>query len=431
MHPWQPGVAKQACVQIEFQVGGKTTPIRFASRVFVPIAVTVLPLVLLFSAIRTFHELDEQRTVYLRDRVAFIAGRLERLPEAELPETIFETLSEDEPYLMDLRVIARGAGSDTAGLVPLWEGRELFRTQTVRLKGATIFRAYVPFHSGAGLRLARIDLDAAAADFLMVHARHNIIVASTGGLALLFLSGYALWAMRRAARYRERELEMAHLAHLGEMSAALAHEIRNPLGAIKGFVQLAGERTDAATRDLLKPVLGETSRLEALVNDLLSYGRAPRPDLSVTSWNNVARGLMEHGRQLIGDRSIRLQVVEAEIEWRTDPALLTQALLNLLRNAVEAIPKEGEVRIEAQRTGGDEVSIAVTDTGAGITDEAIGRLFDPFFTTKASGTGLGLAITRRVVAALGGEVALRRRPEGGTEALIRIHAPAIGKTVAV
>jgi signal transduction histidine kinase len=140
---------------------------------------------------------------------------------------------------------------------------------------------------------------------------------------------------------------------------------------------------------------------------------------------------MEHGRQLIGDRSIRLQVVEAEIEWRTDPALLTQALLNLLRNAVEAISKEGEVRIEAQRTGGDEVSIAVTDTGAGIADEAIGRPFDPFFTTKASGTGLGLAITRRVVAALGGEVALRRRPEGGTEALIRIHAPAIGKTVAV
>ncbi|MCL4850160.1 MAG: hypothetical protein KJZ78_02120, partial [Bryobacteraceae bacterium] len=351
--------------------------------------------------------------------------------EAELPETIFETLSEDEPYLMDLRVIARGAASDIAALVPLWEGRELFRTQTVRIKGATIFRAYVPFHSGGGLRLARIDLDAAAADFLIVHARHNIIVASTGGLALLVLSGYALWAMRRAARYRERELEMAHLAHLGEMSAALAHEIRNPLGAIKGFVQLAAERADAATRDLLKPVLGETSRLEALVNDLLSYGRAPRPDLSVTSWNKVARGLMEHGRQMIGDRSIQLQVVEAEIEWRTDPALLTQALLNLLRNAIEAIPKEGEVRIEARRTGRDEVSIAVTDTGAGIADEAIGRLFDPFFTTKASGTGLGLAITRRVVAALGGEVVLRRRPEGGTDALIRIHAPAIGKTVAV
>lgn len=92
---------------------------------------------------------------------------------------------------------------------------------------------------------------------------------------------------------------------------------------------------------------------------------------------------------------------------------------------------KAEVRIEVRRIGRDEVSIAVTDTGAGIADEAIGRLFDPFFTTKASGTGLGLAITRRVVAALGGEVALRRRPEGGTEALIRIHAPAIGKTVAV
>lgn len=407
------------------------TSARIASRIFLPIAVTALPLVLLFSAMRTFREFDEQKTVYLRDRVALLAGRLERLPETETPEAIFEKLSEDEPYLIDLQIIARGAALDTADLAPLWEGRELFRTQTVRSRTATIFRVYVPFHSGAGLRLACIDLNAAAADFLMVHARHNVIVASVGGLVLVLLSVYSLWAMRRASQYRERELEMAHLAHLGKMAAALAHEIRNPLGTIKGFVQLAGERADTATRDLLTPVLGETSRLEELVNDLLSYGRPPHPDLRLTSWNEVAVGLMAHGRQMIGDRPIRLLILDAEIEWRTDPALLTQALLNLLRNAVDAIPVEGEIRVEARKTGGDEISIFVIDTGAGITDETVTRLFEPFFTTKASGTGLGLAITRRVVTALGGDVALRRRPEGGTEALIRIHNPAIARMMAV
>jgi len=237
----------------------------------------------------------------------------------------------------------------------------------------------------------------------------------------VLLSIYALWAMRRTARLRERQLEMEHLAHIGKMAAVLAHEIRNPLGTIKGFVQLAGERVDQPTRDLLKPAIEETQRLEALVNDLLAYGRPPQPHPRMAPWSDVAARIAGHGRQLIGERPVELLVSDAALTWRTDPELLGQALLNLTRNAIEAIPAAapGQVRIEIRRDGKRGVAILVMDSGSGISDEAAARLFEPFFTTKAFGTGLGLAITRKIAVSLDGTLELRRRDEGGTEAVMR------------
>jgi signal transduction histidine kinase len=282
-----------------------------------------------------------------------------------------------------------------------------------------VFRAYVPFHSGEGLRIARIDLDPAAADFLLVHARHNVIIASAGGLVLLALSIYSLWSMRRAARLRERQLEIEQLARIGKMAAALAHEIRNPLGTIKGFVQLAGERVDAATKNLLRPAIVETERLERLVTDLLTYSRPPTPAPAPAEWDDVALRLEAHGRHLIGERPIALSISRSGFTWNTDAGLVEQALLNLLRNAIEAIPQNtpGEVRIEFEQRGADIV-ISVEDTGAGLSDNARTRIFEPFFTTKASGTGLGLAITRGLVSSLGGRLELHGRETGGTRAVM-------------
>jgi two-component system sensor histidine kinase HydH len=125
---------------------------------------------------------------------------------------------------------------------------------------------------------------------------------------------------------------------------------------------------------------------------------------------------------MIGDRAIRLVITDTGLEWQTDPALLGQALLNLVRNAVEAIPgaAEGEVCLDARAVERDHIVISVRDTGAGISNEAIARLFEPFFTTKTFGTGLGLAITRKIVTSLSGKLELHRRADGGTEAMIRM-----------
>ena len=391
-------------------------------RALLTLAVMALPAVLLFSSVRTLHEIDIQRTIYLRHRVALLAARLENVPPEASPQTIVEMLSRDEPNLIDLQVILRGTPADDASLAPIWEGRELFRTGMASAGGSRIFRALVPFHSGGVVRIARIELDPAAADFLVVHARHNVIVSSVSGLVLVVLSVVALWAVRRAERLRQQQMAMEHMAHIGKMSAVLAHEIRNPLGTIKGFVQLAGESAEQRTKDLLRPALAEMQRLEALVNDLLAYGRPPDPQMTAVPWNRIAGEIAAHGRHMIGERPIRFSVTNAAFDVQTDPALLGQALLNLVRNAVEAIPaaQPGEVRIEASACEGGGMSIVVADDGPGIPEGVMARLFEPFHTTKASGTGLGLAITRKLVQSLGGSLEVRRGQRCGTEAEIHL-----------
>ncbi|MCX6633725.1 MAG: HAMP domain-containing sensor histidine kinase [Acidobacteria bacterium] len=392
------------------------------SRFLLPVVVVALPVVLLLSSLRTMRELDQQKAVYLRNRVAMIAGRLENLPDPAAETAVFQALSEEEPNLVDLQVIDRAsAAGGQSALEAIWDGRELFRTQTLTGPEGRIYRAYVPFHSSAGLRIARIDLDARAADFLVVHARHNVIVALLGGLVVVLLALYAIWASRRAAKLEIRQLEMEHLAHLGTMAATLAHEIRNPLGTIKGFAQLAGERADASVQALLDPILGEARRLENLVNDLLLYGRPPSPSLRPAKWEETLIPLEAHARQMIGTRDIRFQPDRVRLEWETDPHLLQQALLNLVRNAVEAIGEApgGEVRLAIRRHAPAGLTLAVIDNGPGIPEAASPRLFEPFFTTKAFGTGLGLSITRKLARALGGEFTLRPSVPRGTEAILR------------
>lgn len=395
---------------------------QIVSRVMLPMVVAALPLVLLFSSVRTLRELGEQRTIYLRHRVSLLVSRLESLDLAVDLGVLRERLEEDEPYLEDLRIFTYPGEPGESDLTGIWQGQELFRTELT----ANVFRAHVPFHSKDGLRIARIDLNVAAAEFLLVHGRHNVVVSSIGGLVLVLLSVYSLWAMRRAARLQVRHLELEHLAHIGKMSAVLAHEIRNPLGTIKGFVQLAGERVEQPVRELLDRAISETQRLEDLVKDLLAYGRAPQPQWKEVRWPEMAGIAQAHAHQLIAGRPIALVIGDEPLAWSSDPALLEQALLNLVRNAVEAIPagEPAEIHIGAARNGAGEIEIRVRDTGPGLPEVLRGRMFEPFLTTKASGTGLGLAITRKLAASLGGSLEVRSGPEKGVEAILRFAADA-------
>jgi len=372
------------------------------------LAVLALPLALLTSAVVTFRELQTMQRVYLRDRAATIAGRLETLLPERLAEAL-ETLAAEEPGLVDIQVFAAHEETPERPLMdPIWRGQQLYQTREVDLNGEKVFRAYLPFHAGSELRIARIDLAASAADFLVTHARHNVLVASLSGLVLLLLSAYALWAARRTARLERRQLELEHLARLGELSAALAHEIRNPLGTIKGFAQLAAERADQAMLALLEPVLGEVRRLERLVTDLLLYGRPSEPAWRLTEWAVLCAGLEAYAREAIGARPIRFSCRAEPWRMRTDPDLLKQVLVNLIRNSVEALEgsEDGEVRLGAVRGPAGGLLISVEDNGPGLPQPVRARLFQPFLTTKATGTGLGLSIARQLASALGGQLNL-------------------------
>jgi signal transduction histidine kinase len=384
-----------------------------------------LPALLFYSALRTYRSLEGQKVVYLRSRMAAIAARLETLPAGLAAEQVLEHLDE-EPGLLDLAIIEPPSSPDADPLAGLWLGHELFRTASVQVHDQRVFRAYVPFHGPTGLRLARIDLAESSADFLVEPAGiHLWFVALIAGV-IIGLSLLVAWSLRRKAEAERRQLELAHLAHIGKLSAVLAHEIRNPLGTIKGFAQLLQEKTSPQYENLLNPILSETARLEDLVKDLLLYGRPTAPSFRATNARILADTVSLHAKRSLDRSPIRFDSSVSDVTFETDPNLLEQALLNLLRNAIEALRERGEgsVRLEAESSGGDIVW-RVLDDGPGFSEEAQRRLFEPFYTSKAFGTGLGLSISQKLAVTLGGEMKIGNRPEGGAVVEIRlpVHAP--------
>ncbi len=347
-----------------------------------------LPLILLVNALLMLRELEQARGTFLRNKAAEMAARLEQIP--------VEQLLEEEPALVDVRTFGAQDVVTEASIQPFFEGQELFRLEE---QGDKRFRAWVPYHRATGTRVARLDLNPKAADFLTARPRRNLYLSIPVALAMGLLMGYAVWA-------REKQARLARLAELGQMSAVLAHEIRNPLGALKGFLQLAQERATGDTRMWVDTSLEQTSRLERLVKDLLLYARVPQPKWQEVGWREMVARLRPHAPGV--------EFESTEFSMRTDPDMLEQAMLNLLRNAMEA---GTDVKVEAEAG-----RVRVTDNGPGLSADVREKLFQPFVTTKAQGTGLGLAIVRNLADALGGEIVLSNVRPSGTCAEFRWNA---------
>ena len=374
-----------------------------------------MPLLLIASAVRTYQQLEDQKHVYLRSRVAALAGLLETMPTT-LPESNWPAaLAEQEPALDSLAIFDRD--SSPPGLDELWSGREFYRTENQ----PGIFRAWVPVHHSGRLRLARIDVAEKSADFLVAHARHHLILVGAGSLLILFLFGLHTRAQRRTLAAERKQAELEQLARLGTMSAVLAHEIRNPLGAIKGYAQLLLENASADSRPLLDPILAETSRLERLVQDLLLYGRPSAPTVAAVHSSQIAGLAERHARLFLAPANIHFQSDVSPFRLQTDLSLVEQVLLNLLRNSAEALRDQpgGRVGLTLLRQGSFAI-LRLVDNGPGLSPLARQHLYQPFFTSKASGTGLGLAISRQIAQSLGGDFSLANQPAGGAIAELRL-----------
>ena len=391
---------------------------------FLLLAVSLgLPLLLVVHSVLATRELRVMRSTFLRDRAANIAARLELMPPDRLDRREFDDLMESEPALLGLWVF-RGTDPDAgnSAVAAIRSGAELYHTEEFREGREVVFRAYIPFHASGSVRIAQIDLSAAAPDFILVHGRHNVPIAALGGGVLLLVSLFAIWSMNRAARLERRQLETERLAELGSLSAVLAHEIRNPLGAIKGFAQLARESAGLQGAKHMDAIVRESRRLENLVNSLLLYGRPLEPAIRQTDWETLATDLAAHAREAIGNRPIEFIADSNIAELDTDPDLLKQALLNLIRNSVEAIPEgaAGAVKLSASPAPGGMV-VSVEDDGPGLPDKVRAKLFSPFVSTKASGTGLGLPISKKLVESLGGRLRLSAVHPHGTRAELSFY----------
>ena len=224
------------------------------------------------------------------------------------------------------------------------------------------------------------------------------------------------------------------LAAIGQLSAAIAHEIRNPLAAISGSVQMLARGANPSEVMLLDIVRREIDRLNSLVEQFLSYARPRELRLAPLRLDVVAREvatLYAHDETLLPP--LVLQAEEA-VEIVADPGLVQQVVWNLVRNAAQAVASHkvsaedrGAVWLRVgknERKEGDvRARIEVMDAGPGLSKEARERLFEPFFTTKAQGTGLGLATCYQIVEAHGGELRAEERPDGASGALFVVELP--------
>jgi len=232
----------------------------------------------------------------------------------------------------------------------------------------------------------------------------------------------------------ERIRERDRLAVLGEMAAGLAHEIRNPLGAIKGAAQYldpAAAGSEAA--EFLHIIIEESDRLNGVVNQFLDYARPLKLQLEQVDANR----LVEHAGKLFAasgqhqDIEVSLQLVDDLPPVPANPQQLTQVLLNLLSNAAEAMAGKGRIVIKTRHLPATEyrrqgtIEIEVTDNGPGIPPEVRQNIFIPFFTTKEGGTGLGLAISQRIVEHHGGWLRVRSAPRAGASFTITLPTPAL------
>jgi signal transduction histidine kinase len=268
------------------------------------------------------------------------------------------------------------------------------------------------------------------------HAGSLSLLAGAIGMAGIFL----LWLViknsmpeddpeetKKKIEIRVREqtaalLEREKFSALGEVSAGLAHEIKNPLSAILSGMSLleSGKRTEAERERIVKLVKREAGRLNSSLTDFLLFARPQHLKRVRIDLNGLIREiarLVEEDPEISGEAQIILELAELPAIWFDDEQL-RQLIWNVVLNGLQAMEGKGRLVIRTGREGEDWWRLEVEDTGTGIPEEIRDRIYDPFFSTKRDGTGLGLSIARRIVRAGGGGISSESAPGKGCKFII-------------
>jgi signal transduction histidine kinase len=216
------------------------------------------------------------------------------------------------------------------------------------------------------------------------------------------------------------------LAAMGELTAGVAHEVRNPLGVIRASVQLLEDAKGDTRRtgEAAEVIKQEIDRLDRVIKALLDFGRPSKPTMVRTDINEVLNDVVLFTNRFAGQSDVRIEerLQEDLLPVRGDPDQLKQVFLNLVTNAVQAMKSGGGTIIIETRNAGEYVEVSICDDGPGISAADLPKVFDPFFTKRAEGTGLGLTIVHRIVDEHEGHIEVDSHPTG---TVFRVTLPAL------
>jgi signal transduction histidine kinase len=289
-------------------------------------------------------------------------------------------------------------------------------------RGAYLKSAYAPVTGSDGMIRGGVGVEASA---LFLGTLNQVRTTLVGAAAVVLIgvvllgAGFArLLAAQATLETRLRRSET--LATMGQMAAMLAHEIRNPLGIIRGAAERIGERYGVQEDELFRFIPEEVDRLEATLGTYLDFARPARDGEAEDLRATLNRTLELMARELErGGIQLEVSLPDEPVPVAGEAQLLQQAFLNLLLNARDALPEGGRLQVSIRRRGARAV-VSFRDDGAGMTEEVRRRATEPFFTDKEKGSGLGLAVVRRVVESVNGKLDLASRPGEGTEVTLEL-----------
>lgn len=315
------------------------------------------------------------------------------------------------------------AGAAELGEAPPRPGQTAIVGRRVRVAGPLFPPRRPPHHEGPRggrpppMALMVVELEPPVIEKLRAHLTRIAVVAAVAAAVLL---AFAVAWSRSAARLAAIERKAAHeqrLVALGSMSSVMAHELRNPLAALKGHAQLLAEDVadDPKKKAKVERVVKEAERLEVLTTSLLEFVReGPIERVSVSPSDLVERALADLGP---AKARVKVDVARGPSAMSADPARLARAIHNVVDNALQA-DEQRDVDLSVVNDGRDVV-VEVRDRGPGLPDGK--AIFEPFVTTRTKGTGLGLAVARRIAEQHGGTLDGDDHPSGG--AVFRLRLP--------
>ena len=228
------------------------------------------------------------------------------------------------------------------------------------------------------------------------------------GVILSFTDLTEVKRLQEQMELRER------LTALGEMSAGIAHELRNPMAVIAGYLNLFSKKTDQAGQDVARKIGDEINGMNRIIGDLLTFARPASLNRVRVNVRELLEGCLASALQAAtSEKPVETAVMIEEFEASIDEVLMRQAFTNLIQNALEAMPGGGTVFLEAGKKN-RELAVVIRDTGTGIPPAIVKKIFLPFYTTKDKGVGMGLALAHKVVASHGGRIEVLSREGKGT-----------------